>query len=107
MNTIPVRSGKANICKFLLLEDGTLLFGYFEEHRKLWSAYCSSIGKQEDAFERPLLSGAGIVLFSGEIFDWESIRYGMVTPYDIRPKIEAFFAKQSDLLFEMYHDAGN
>ncbi len=105
MNPIPVRSGNAGVCKFLLLDDGTLLFGFFGEHRKLWRAYCSDGGTTEDSSQRPTFVAAGIVRISGKVCDWSSFGYGVETPRDLRPHIEEFFADNADLLCAMYDEA--
>ena len=105
MNAVAVRSGKALLCKFLMLKGGTLLFGFFPRHHLLWETYCVSLGKPEDADKRPELAGAGAVENEGKVQSWESIGYGVETPYGLQPPVEEYFAGQSALLHEMFREA--
>jgi hypothetical protein len=81
--------------KFILLEDGTLLFGRCMYHKDLYSAFCNDDTKKEQEV---------IVLAAGTVPDdvnislederwggWKSTGYNVITPLYLRKSIQDAF----------------
>lgn len=96
---IDISTNKDAKCKFILLNDGKLLFGMCTYHKDLGAAFLQNENNKED--EAIYVIGAGIV--PTDIYtdtedtkawgEWVSTGYDIVTPFDLRKEIQRALKK--------------
>ena len=97
--------------KYLVLSDGTVLWGHYETHKQLWDAYIVDHPDIEPTFiaggniascpNKYTASTTGVLEWE-KIFPMESIGFRINTPSDMKEVLIKLFIKHSDKILDAY-----